>query len=97
MDIMPILQQMNIANLLAMAVLLWIFYNRLDAKFEKRFGEIDKKFDSIDKRFDKVDARFDKIEEKVTDIDRRLCRMEGAFSQKECCMLKHDSDVKKVG
>jgi len=86
MDVMPILQQIDIVNLLAMAGLLWVFYNRLD-----------KKFSAIDKRFDKVDNRFDKLEEKVTDIDRRLCRMEGAFSQKECCMLKHDGEMKKAG
>ncbi|CAB4132535.1 hypothetical protein UFOVP256_47 [uncultured Caudovirales phage] len=34
------------------------------------------------------------LNEKVTDIDRRLCRMEGAFSMKECCVL-HSHDMKK--
>ncbi len=37
-----------------------------------------------------LNSRFDKLDEKVTDIDRRLCRLEGAFSSKECCMLKSD-------
>jgi hypothetical protein len=27
-------------------------------------------------------TRIDKLDEKVTDIDRRLCRLEGAFSSK---------------
>lgn len=45
-------------------------------------------------RFDKVDTRFDKVEEKITDIDRRLCRLEGAFSAKECCAVKHINDAK---
>ncbi len=74
-----ILEKIDIVNLLAMAAMFWIFYNR------------------IDKRFDKVDERFDKLEEKVTDIDRRLCRLEGAFSRKDCCMIKDDSQIKKTG
>lgn len=32
--------------------------------------------------------RIDKLDEKITDIDRRLCRLEGAFSSKDCCMIK---------
>lgn len=31
----------------------------------------------------------------VKDIDRRLCRIEGALSNKECCALKHNHDSKK--
>ena len=37
-----------------------------------------------------------KLDEKLTDVDRRLCRMEGAFSMKECCRLSPD-EVKKAG
>ncbi len=42
-----------------------------------------------------VNSRIDKLDEKVTDIDRRLCRMEGAFSRQDCCMLsnKHHEKV----
>ena len=25
----------------------------------------------------------------IKDIDRRLCRLEGAFASKDCCMIKH--------
>lgn len=45
----------------------------------------------MNRRFTQVDSRFDKLEEKITDMDRRLCRLEGAFSAKECCALKADS------
>lgn len=93
MEIISLLERIDIVNLLAMVSLFWILYGRLDRRFE----QIEKRFDKIDARFDKVDIRFDKLEEKVTDIDRRLCRMEGAFSQKECCMLKHDGEMKKAG
>lgn len=44
----------------------------------------------MERRFDKIDQRFDKLDEKVTDIDRRLCRLEGAFASKDCCMIKDD-------
>lgn len=30
-----------------------------------------------------------RLDEKLTDVDRRLCRLEGAFSAKECCILQH--------
>jgi hypothetical protein len=51
---------------------------------------------SIINRFDKIDSRLDEIEEKITDIDRRLCRLEGAFSNRECCILKNDNNQKQV-
>ena len=37
-----------------------------------------------------------KLDEKITDIDRRLCRLEGAFSAKECCVIKEDRQIKKA-
>lgn len=37
-----------------------------------------------------------KLDKKLTDVDRRLCRMEGAFSMKECCRLSPD-EIKKAG
>jgi hypothetical protein len=53
-------------------------------------------WNSIHKKFDKVDQRFDKLEEKVTDIDRRLCRLEGAFASKDCCMIKDHRIVERA-
>lgn len=43
-----------------------------------------------------MNKRFDKLDEKVTDIDRRLCRLEGAFSSKDYCMIKDDRHVQKA-
>ena len=34
------------------------------------------------------------LREEVRDIDRRLCRLEGAFSNKDCCILRHDHKEK---
>jgi len=53
-------------------------------------------YSRLDKRFDKIDQRFDRLEEKVEDIDRRLCRLEGAFSAKECCVIKEDRHYRRA-
>lgn len=45
----------------------------------------------------KIDSKIEKLDEKVNDIDRRVCRIEGAISMKECCMLSQDSNRKNVG
>jgi hypothetical protein len=36
------------------------------------------------------------MDEKVTDIDRLFCRVEGAITMKECCILSQDFNKKKV-
>lgn len=40
--------------------------------------------------------RMDKLEALVLDIDRRLCRIEGAISNKDCCMIKEEKSLKKA-
>lgn len=46
----------------------------------------------------KIDViqKIDKLDEKVTDIDRRLCRLEGAFSAKECCRIQDERNFKQA-
>lgn len=51
------------------------------------------RIDAVEKS---VNSKVDKLSETVTDIDRRLCRLEGAFSSKDCCMIKDDRPVKKA-
>lgn len=63
------------------------------ASMLRRFESMDKKFSD---RFDNIEKRIEKLDEKVTDIDRRVCRMEGAFQNKECCMIKDSSQLKKA-
>ena len=46
--------------------------------------------------WNRLNKRIDKLDEKITDIDRCLCRMEGAFSAKECCALKAESTHRRV-
>lgn len=36
------------------------------------------------------------MQEDIKDLDRRLCRIEGAITSKDCCVLKQDQNLKKV-
>lgn len=47
-------------------------------------------------RMERLEQRIDKLDEKITDIDRRLCRIEGSMSAKECCMLKETHHPRKA-
>jgi hypothetical protein len=67
--------------------LMKMMWHDMDAKMDARFLQMDSKFE----------GRFDKLEEKITDIDRRLWRLEGAFSAKECCILTSNKEMKKAG
>lgn len=60
-------------------ILLWI----VGAGFTLNFGLMLLMWQSIGK-----------LDEKLTDVDRRLCRMEGAFSMKECCRISPDEAKK---
>ena len=99
-----LLEKINFGELVVIGGMFWFFYNRLDSKFEKLLDRLDNKFEKlfdgsnrkIDTLEGKMEQRFDRLDEKVTDIDRRLCRLEGAFSQKACCMLQDDSQMKKA-
>lgn len=73
--------------------LLLTTWNNLSTRIDK----LDEKLsDRIDKLDEKLSNRIDKLDEKVTDIDRRLCRLEGAFASKDCCMIKDDRQFKKA-
>lgn len=60
---------------------------------EDRIGRLEIKVENLDI---KLSTRIDKLTEVVTDIDRRVCRMEGAFANKECCMINDNSQRKKA-
>lgn len=77
--------QINLGNLIVMGAMMWFMYSRLD-----------RKFDAVDKKFDAIGHRLDKMQETITDIDRRLCRLEGAFQSKDCCMIKDSRSMNKT-
>lgn len=84
-----ILYRLDISNLLAIAAMGYFLNSRMNEK-------IDKLNNKIDKIEEKLSIKIDKLDEKLTDIDRRLCRLEGAFASKDCCMIKDSSQMKKV-
>lgn len=57
------------------------------------WGSINSKIDGLDQR---LSNKIDKLDEKVTDIDRRICRLEGAFASKDCCMIKDERRLPKA-
>ena len=65
----------------------------VNAKLEKSIEGVNAK---LEKSIDGVNARLDKLDQTVTDIDRRLCRLEGAFASKDCCMIKDERQIKKA-
>ena len=53
-------------------------------------------WNTFNHRFDRLECRIDKVDEKLTDVDRCLCRLEGAFSLKDCCMIKDERQNRKL-
>ncbi len=51
---------------------------------------------SMNIQFTKLSSEIRDIRSDIQDIDRRLCRIEGAMSAKECCMLKDHKTSEKV-
>lgn len=41
-------------------------------------------------------TRIEKLDEKLTDVDRRVCRIEGALNNKDCCMIKDSNTMRKA-
>jgi hypothetical protein len=74
--------------------------NRLDQKITSEVNRLEQRISNegnrLDQKISTLEIRMDRFEEKLTDIDRRLCRMEGAFSSKDCCMLKDERQLKKA-
>jgi len=54
---------------------------------------INNKIEGLDQ---KLSNKIDSLDEKITDVDRRLCHLQGAFSQKECCMIKDERKMTKA-
>lgn len=73
-------------------IILWV----MGGGFTFMFGLMMTMWSSLNGRMDRIEQKLEKLDEKVTDIDRRLCRLEGAFSSKDCCMIKDSSQMRKA-
>lgn len=79
-DIFQILKEINVAQLIAIGIMLWFFYSRLLSKLERSET--------------KLDAKIDKLDTKVNDIDKRLFAIETLLHMKDCC-FETRSEYKK--
>ncbi len=73
-------------------ILLWVMVGG----FTIQFSLLLVVWNSLNHKIDKLENRMDKFDEKLMDIDRRLCRLEGAFASKDCCMIKDERQFKKA-
>lgn len=73
---------------------------RIDAVNSNLIERIDMVNSNLSDRIDAVNSslgeRIDATGDNILDIDRRLCRIEGALMNKDCCMLRDGSQVKKA-
>jgi hypothetical protein len=77
-------------------ILLWVVAGGLGAQFSLlifMWGSLNRQIEFVNSS---LSLRIEKLDEKMTDIDRRLCRLEGAFSAKDCCKLNDNSQMRKA-
>ena len=84
-------------------ILIWVigigfafFFGLMIVMWNSINNRLDRTDDKIDFLYTNLSARMDKLDEKLTDVDRRLCRLEGAFASKDCCMIKDERQLKRV-
>lgn len=80
--------------------LMLVMWHNLNSRIEQSEKGLSNRIDQVEKglgvRIDGLSIRIDKLDEKLTDVDRRLCRLEGAFSSKDCCMIKEDRNLRQA-
>ena len=98
--VLDCIQKANIVQLIAIAIMFWFFYSRLNAKIErldsKLSDRIEKSENSLNEKIDKLDAKFEKLSDKVEDVDRRLCRIEGSLSMHGHCLFNQSKPEQKA-
>lgn len=108
--IIEFFKEINVAQLLAIGVMLWLMYSRLDGKIEKldkklsdRIDAMGNKVENIDHRLSNLETKFEimcqKVSElgnKVEDVDRRLCRIEGSLATQGHCLFTQSHQEKKA-
>lgn len=98
--VLQFLKDINIAQLLAIAVMIWFFYSRLDSKIEKLRQESKSDMDyfrqEIKTEIGKLENEMSKLKDKVEDVDRRLCRIEGSLATHGHWLFNQPSQEKKA-
>lgn len=81
--VIDIIRGIDIGNLIAMGLLLWFFYSRLDAKIERLTIDVGVDFEKMDKKFEqKIDNLEYKLTKKVDNVEYKLESLEAKLDQK---------------
>ncbi len=91
--VVELLRNINISQLIAVGVMLWFFYSRLDSKIDKSKSELK---DDMSKLRSELKGDINKLADKVEDVDRRLCRIEGSLATQGHCLFHQTQHEKKV-
>lgn len=89
-------QHFDLSQLIAFAIIFWIFKSMMEKNLEKKFEKIDERFDRVDDRFDKVDDRFEKIEGRLSRLENDMIEVKTILRMKECCMIQDEKQLKKI-
>ena len=95
--IFKLIELINPAQLVAMGIMLWFFYNRLDCKIEKNNQRIDRVEQNLTQKIDQVDAklsqRIDQVEQKLTQrIDNVYALIINLFQIKRIDDISNNQD-----
>ena len=110
--VVEFLRTINVTQFIALGIMIWFFYSRLDKKIEKLEKKMDENVVNLEAKFDnkfsKLNDRIDKLDDKlsekvadlgrkVEDLDRRLCRIEGSLATHGHCLFNQSHNEKKAG
>lgn len=76
---------------------IWQKIETVERKLDDKIDRVDAKLTArIDMKFDENNRKMDHINDRLNDIDKRLYAVEMLLHMKDCCVLKHDQNSKKV-
>jgi abortive infection bacteriophage resistance protein len=94
------LKNINVSQLIAMGLITWFFYSRLNSKIEKVDNDlknlIDKGDNSLKEEMKGLKEEFKNLTIVVSDIDRRVCRIEGNLNSHGHCLFNQAQPEKKA-
>jgi len=95
-DVIDYLKATDFRTIIITGAMLYFFYNRLDSKIEKLDIKLTQAIDKVNEKIDKVSIRIDILSDRVSEIDKRLCRLEGAFSNNCHYMVRDHKQIQKA-
>ena len=82
-NLIKIIEYINPAQLSAIAVMMWFFYNRLDKKIDNTNHRIDKVEQKIDKVQSELNEKIDKVQSELNEkIDKKIDKLNDLLSQR---------------